>query len=956
MKLSEKAKSLWAKKNRDPTRKEWLPLYVHLRDTAEVCEYIFDSWLSEGSRKLLDGSCGGEARKLVRFVGASHDLGKASAIFQAKVFSSSPSETDRYILAGLERSGLTVNPYREYPNASLTPHAVASYHLLADYVRRRFGEKSATEKKVRKLASVVAAHHGKPPDLAGEFRNNLIYESNYFTESAYRQTWTEVQDEIVEYSVFLSGYDDISDLPDLSEATQVILAGIAIMADWIASNDHFFPYMPATANAEEIDWEFRSEDGWKALEFPESWRVSDAWAQPGFFGRRFGEGNRPYTPNPLQEKTIGVVRDLTRPGIVVIESTMGSGKTEAALAACEIMAAKTGRNGVFFALPTQATTNSMFPRMLDWMERIDDRPHSVRLAHGKAQYNKAWRDLPAFTGSREIYDNDGDTTRIGVVHEWFEGSKKSMLADFVVGTIDQLLFSGLKQKHVMLRHLGLSGKVVIIDEAHSYDAHMNEFLETALRWLSVYGVPVIVLSATLPSETRYRLMEVYQNPHRRMSSKRRIEFPSWATSLSYPVITASDGEEIVQESVRLEEESKTIRILCISDDKFFLSQKEIALQGEGCIGIILNTVKRAQEFYEKLKEIFGSDVVALFHSRFLTEDRVVKEEILVEELGKPKPGRRRPKFRIVVGTQVLEQSLDIDFDLLITDLCPVDLLLQRIGRLFRHLRLRPKAFCEPRCIVLTPDDGSFERGSSAVYGDYLLYRTRLAVGEEVVLPDDIASLVQCVYTESAMEVPLTEEYKKMKVKWENEIKEKQRKAKNFCLDRPSRPMKKSDAEENGEAFDSRDLINWLKNTGTGKGISEEKIAEISVRDTDPSVEVLVVYTVGKKIRTLPWCSDQLTLSGDEIPSREEAMILARQSVRLPGALTAYGRVAAVIEELEGKKEQCMPRWKQNPLLRYELFLVLNEEFTGVLGEVPLRYDKELGLVYGERRNVDGETA
>ncbi|MHB1418236.1 MAG: DEAD/DEAH box helicase family protein [Bacillota bacterium] len=178
-----------------------------------------------------------------------------------------------------------------------------------------------------------------------------------------------------------------------------------------------------------------------------------------------------FASNAVQSIAVQTAATILAPGILVLEVPMGVGKTEAALVAAEIFAAKAKRKGVFFALPTQATSDEIFPRILKWVEKLDSEElHSMRLMHGKAQFNEAYHNLVGGVNVGE--DEDGGV----IVHKWFEGRKKAMLDDFVVETIDQLLLAALKQKHVTLRHLGLANKVVIIDECHAYDAYMSQYL------------------------------------------------------------------------------------------------------------------------------------------------------------------------------------------------------------------------------------------------------------------------------------------------------------------------------------------------------------------------------------------------------------------------------------------------------------------------------------------------
>ncbi|MEK8106498.1 hypothetical protein NKG94_17000 [Micromonospora sp. M12] len=178
------------------------------------------------------------------------------------------------------------------------------------------------------------------------------------------------------------------------------------------------------------------------------------------------------------------------------------------------MARRTGASGCYLALPTRATSDAMFARMLSWLRRLPDAQvgrgdRDVRLAHGKAALNPEYDQLRMTSLPSGIAEDTGGAA-IGV-HRWLAGPKRTLLSSFVVGTIDQLLFAALRSKHLVLRHLGLAGKVVVIDEAHAYDVYMGRFLDRALEWLGAYGVPVVVLSATLPAHRRAELMAAYDN-------------------------------------------------------------------------------------------------------------------------------------------------------------------------------------------------------------------------------------------------------------------------------------------------------------------------------------------------------------------------------------------------------------------------------------------------------------
>ncbi len=246
-----------------------------------------------------------------------------------------------------------------------------------------------------------------------------------------------------------------------------------------------------------------------------------------------------------------------------------------------------------------------------------------------------------------------------MVHQWFRGNKQGLLADFVIGTVDQLLMAALQKKHVMLRHLGLAGKVVVIDECHAYDAYMNCYLDRALTWLGRYKVPVILLSATLPAKRRVELVRAYLNG-------RTAPDGPWQTCRGYPLLTWTDGKRVEQTTIPLEAEPRRVETFPLTEEQLTDTLRS-ALREGGCAGVIVNTVKKAQAIAARLRAELPEYEVVVFHAQFLMPDRAAKEEALMKRIGKHSTPEQRDKL-IVVGTQVLEQSLDIDLDFLVTEL------------------------------------------------------------------------------------------------------------------------------------------------------------------------------------------------------------------------------------------------------------------------------------------------
>ena len=336
----------------------------------------------------------------------------------------------------------------------------------------------------------------------------------------------------------------------------MLLSALLITADWIASNSEFFPLINVDDTGIDTDYEQRIAFALDRLDLREKWRSERSAYDGGVFKDTFG-----FLPSSIQKEVLDIVEKSTSPGLFILEAPMGCGKTEAALSSAELLAKKCRKNGLFFGMPTQATANGIFPRMLSWAEKQSEEYfHSVILRHGSASFNDAFKNI-----QKGIPDEDTDSGL--VVNSWFCDSRKACLADFVVATVDQLLMMALKRKHVMLLHLGLSEKVVIIDEVHAYDAYMNQYLERALQWLGKYHTPVILLSATLPSKRRMSLIRAY------LGQKKSDE--KYEKALAYPLLTWTDGKNIAQKALTYNGEHKTVSIKKGADDIYGIIQKTV---------------------------------------------------------------------------------------------------------------------------------------------------------------------------------------------------------------------------------------------------------------------------------------------------------------------------------------------------------------------------------------------
>lgn len=1035
--LSRQARSLWAKSD-GGEGEAWLPLYVHMADAELIGEKLWQSWLPDATRRILELVAGSPilAETLVRFLCAAHDIGKATPVFQAQPIWAFGSVEAGDLSYKARKAGLR---FPSLPSSSGVPgHPIAGMVILERYLASKGWERDVA----RSYASVIGAHHGRFP-ISEECRKarTACDEPYGFAVSG---EWESVQEELLEFAGQLSGLDDEA-LDELSRhslpaSVASLVVGIVIMADWMASNQDVFPLQeliaPPTGFADAVDLDAlrsRGETAWEALSIAPSWaegpHLSDADA---YFAARFGFplGAKPHS---MQRAAYGLARDATDLGLMLIEAPMGSGKTEAALAAAEMLAARQGLGGVCVALPTMATTDAMFGRVHKWLDRLpceeglDEK--SVYLAHGKAGLNEEFQGLVSESRRARRFADIGhdleDASTQGVaVSDWMFGRKRGMLANFVVCTVDQVLMGALQMKHLSLRHLALANKVVIIDECHAYDAYMRRYLLRVLEWLGAWRVPVILLSATLPSAQRKGLCESYlkgrearvpepssedeliagllgprvedsgEEPdgggagarpggkRERGSEIRQGTEPGLSAGAdregaaaedagdsdgkgtsdtgpkatpsfdvsgimteedAYPLLTYTEGR--IARSVRIEQGgvAREIDVSLLGDDiAYLLETLSAALANGGCAGVICSTVSRAQEVTECLSEALGPGDVMLTHSRFSDLDRMANEERLRSLLGPRATSEngRRPRRLVVVGTQVLEQSLDIDFDLLVMDVAPVDLVLQRLGRLHRHNRgqgecERPQLLQRPMCLVrgveeFGTDGPRFSKGICSVYDHASLLESLAVLGltddgvhTRVCLPDDISPLVQRAYRGGGDSVPLAwqEAYEQARLAREGQLTRKARRA-GTCLLASVVPLMENE----------RTLVDMCERSIEGGGRADADKGQRAVRDTQETVEVLLLQETEGGLCLLPWIGDERNGvdPGSRVPtafepSADVARLVAQCAVRLPLSMCSLDKLDELIDELEENCGKWTAAWQDSPWLAGRLVLALRQE-------------------------------
>ncbi|GAA3635786.1 CRISPR-associated helicase/endonuclease Cas3 [Lactobacillus hamsteri] len=922
--LSEKALNLWGKKNINDDHEElWLPLIVHLIDTKNVINWLYNHWLDQGQRNILcqNFESEEEVQNLVKFVGYIHDIGKATPAFQTKRSYIHDENLDTDLLERLIRAGFNNLDHFASVSAKESPHNIAGEVIL---------EKRGLNKCI---GAIIGGHHGKPVKKNFDYdKQYSVWKFNYLQyvqnnldyKAKAQENWNNVQDELIDYGLNLCDFSSLSDVPKITQAQAVIIEGLVIMADWLASSEYLetddgkltlFPLIKMSQSANDVNSEQRFENAII------NWKSTDKW-EPDLItdGTQNYQKRWHFSPRAVQAKMTKTIDKANDPGMIIVEAPMGIGKTEIALTAVEQLAFKTGRNSLFFGLPTQATANAMFSRVDTWLSNISKDQGlklPIKLMHGKAQFNSEYESIP-HAENVAIDEDDGAV----VVNSWFSG-KKSILTDFTIGTVDQLLFMALKQKHLALRHLGLSGKIVVIDEVHAYDVYMNSYLKKAIEWLGAYHVPVIALSATLPVERRNELLAAYAKG--KYGKKKFNATGDWKDKQSYPLLSILDGNDLkqVDNFDKTEQKTTKVEVKRINfENEELINRINSSINDGGVAGVIVNTVKRAQALARIAGTNLPSDVrILVLHSAFLANERTKIEEKLQSMIGKD---GQRPEKLIVIGTQVLEQSLDIDFDVLYTDIAPMDLLLQRAGRMHRHKIKRPENLKTPRLYVMGINDyGDYGDANEYIYQKYLLMKTDHFLPETIVLPDDISDLVQKVYSSDTDDQ--VENIMDAKDILEIDTKKAKAKAKGFQLAPPARPNK------------FKDIHGWLDN-GKLNVDKDENRAQATVRDIQESIEVILL----KHVDDHDYLLDGTDIGDLSEDSRDK--IIAQQLIRLPHAVTQD--IDQAIKELETITSEYYPNWQTNSVwLRGSLALPLDEKLNCDFNGYRLHYSSKLGLSY-----------
>jgi CRISPR-associated endonuclease/helicase Cas3 len=628
-------------------------------------------------------------------IAACHDIGKVSPSFQEKIYRGT--------------QGYKWNSKPELKNAkpdlekNWGGHAGVS-QVTADALN--VGEF---------IPEILGQHHGYSPTISN-LANDAVFGGI---------AWQQQREELVsELKQLLN-----CTFPHINSPQQArVLAGLTSVADWIGSSSLF--------NDPLIDWQPLIKQA-----------LDDAgFIQPNIktglsFADIFG-----FQPRDSQQK---LFQSATQAGVYILEAPMGHGKTEAALYAAYKILCQSAATGIYFALPTQLTSEKIHDRVNQFLDKILDANSSHQQA--LLLHSHAWLKELAVEGNPN--------------GSWFDNKKRGILAPFAVGTIDQALMAVMNVKHGFVRTFGLAGKVVILDEVHSYDSYTGTILDTLVSVLCQLHCTVIILSATLTKERREKLVEQTVYSH------------------DYPLVSCKPNKMALTEiSVELLHSHSVTVQCCQSDDLAINDALDRAEQGQQVLWIE-NTVAEAQAVFNQLAtQASGMSIeCGLLHSRFLKVDRESKENYWVGLYGKDSAEARQARGRILVGTQVLEQSLDIDADFLVSRFAPTDMLLQRLGRLWRHDNTLRPVNAKREAWLLMPElwaaiENTELFGNSAkVYAPYVLCRS-LEVWQPlktVLLPADIRTLLEATYSERT-ETDTMQAYK-------TELEDKRKKLQQLAL-------------------------------------------------------------------------------------------------------------------------------------------------------------------------------
>lgn len=671
-----------------------------------------------------------------------HDIGKFAHSFQQLYINNDLNSQEGYI--------------KHYEKIS---HATLGYWLWNDYLidfTELFPDSPLSSRKLKRAIALwmplTTGHHGRPPSSVSELKNFRQQD-----KEAARDFLARIKSlfPLIEVPEFWDDDAGIALFKDLSW----LISAVIVLADWVGSSTQYFPRISKQMCVDEYWHQHALVKAKLSLSvFPPPSTVAPFSGIRTLF---------PFIqqPTPLQQKALELDIDKEGPQLFILEDVTGAGKTEAALILTHRLMASGKAKGLYFGLPTMATANAMFDRMSEsWLAlyQPDLRP-SLVLAHSARGLMDRFSQslwLGDLTGSEEPDDKQPSSQGCAA---WFaDSNKKALLAEVGVGTLDQAMMAVMPFKHNNLRILGLNNKILLADEIHACDAYMSRVLESLIEKQASDNNCTILLSATLSQQQRDRLIAAFAK-----GAKSRVEAPLLGYG-DYPWLTQVTSSTVISRHVETRQEvERSVKVRWMHGEQECIARIEQAVNQGKCIAWIRNSVDDAIRVYRQLlvRGVVPAENLLLFHSRFAFYDRQRIENLALSQFGKKGATQRAGK--VLIATQVIEQSLDIDVDEMISDLAPVDLLIQRAGRLQRHIRdcnglLKASGQDErpsPELLIFAPewDDAPREdwlsgamRNSAYVYPDHgRMWLTQRVLREqgEIRMPQSARLLIESVYGE-----------------------------------------------------------------------------------------------------------------------------------------------------------------------------------------------------------------
>ena len=708
-------------------------LLAHLLDSASVAQALFDRWLPPRLVDKLDHrlvASGGTARQIVVTAAGLHDLGKINPYFQGQLLGRRTGEfaeqTEALRAAGYWLpSGPLLTPSSGDEREFVGRHEIATTVLLRDEL----------DEDPDSFACVVGGHHGKWNIFGTEEVDADAFPvaCGFYTALRSDPKWTEQvaahQDEVLG----LLGTDVFDRAADFDRAAVPFLTSIVCLADWIASSEESVTEGQRLLYLlERAPREFSVERR-RFLDDHVATILGIPHTPKGDFKSVFGfEPSRPVQVELVRKDP---------PGLTVVMVPMGEGKTEAALG--HWMLSATEKQGIYFALPTMATADAMFDRVRAFFANTED-PVLGGLSHGRAVLNAFYQ--PSKVDPTILSDlPDGS---VGLVpQDWFTGRHRALLAPVSVGTIDQLLSGALRHRYNFLRLLGLATKTIILDEVHTYDPYMSALLCSFLEWAGWLELDVVLLSATLSAGRLTEYVEAYR--------RGQGSLDALALTPTYPSVVRVVGGAVVATDLSDATSGREVAIDIAWEPAppraawkgaLAVVRRVVSAYPGAKVGVIMNTVGGAQSVAAALVE--DGLTPGLLHARMPAFERAARAQAAICEFGKDSVDGPA----ILAATQVVEASIDLDFDILVTEVCPAASLLQRCGRVWRHdlddpvrQRSRPGGLTAPLAFIIHPD--SFPENSKAFlpYLEAEIVKTLAALDEgtatRIAIPGDVQRLV-----------------------------------------------------------------------------------------------------------------------------------------------------------------------------------------------------------------------